>query len=64
MLGSKIANAPENMFAISFLHLELKREFKEDYAMVEKKIRQGLDYKFMCFLKGGYAFEGYYFWHF
>lgn len=58
MLGSKISNAPEkNSFAISFMHLRLRTECKEDYLGVgESKARQGLHYrvvKIMCSLEGG-----------
>lgn len=38
MLESKIANAPENNnFAVYFMHLKLRREFKEDYIKLEEK---------------------------
>ena len=37
MLESNISNAPENnTFAVSFMHLELGRECKEDYMEVEE----------------------------
>lgn len=41
MLGSKISNAQDNnSFATAFMHLRLRREFKEDYMRVgESKIR-------------------------
>lgn len=44
MLGSKISNALENnSFAFSFMHLELRKEFKEDYTKVgESKVGIGL----------------------
>lgn len=40
MPGSKISNASENdSFEISFIHLELRREHKEDYKKVgESKV--------------------------
>ena len=45
MLGIKISNALEsNSFAVSFMHLKLKRGHKEDYRKVgESKAGVGLD---------------------
>lgn len=42
--GSKTSNAPENAsFAASFMHLELRRQCKEDYMRVgESKAGTGL----------------------
>ena len=51
MKGSKIVNSPENnSFAVSFIHLRLRREPKEDYTEVgESKAGIGLqDRKIMC----------------
>ena len=44
MKGSKISIAPEsNSFADSFMHLNLRREYKEDYMEVgESKLGIGL----------------------
>lgn len=42
MPGNKIPNAPESdNFAGSFMHLKLRRGYKEDYMKVEEA-RQGL----------------------
>lgn len=43
--GNEISNAPENdSFSDSFMHLESRRDFKEDYMEVGEA-RQRLDYK-------------------
>lgn len=44
MQGSKTSNAPEHdSFAVPFIHLELKREFKEDHMNVgEGKVGKSL----------------------
>lgn len=39
---------------VSFLHLKLKREPKEDHRRVGEA-KWGLDYKIVCFLKGDYV---------
>ena len=64
MLETKISNAlANNSFTTSFKHLKLRKEHKEEYLKVGAR-KVGLDYrivkKIMCFLKGGYAFKGYY----
>ena len=45
MLGSKISNAlKNNRFAISFMHVRLRREHKEDYLRVEgSRVSIGLE---------------------
>ena len=51
MLGSKISVALENNnFAVSFIHLQLRRDHKEDYIMMgESKAGIGLqDYVLSC----------------
>lgn len=59
MPRSRISNAPEkNCSAVSFIHLELRRDPEEDYKKVEEsKAKQGLDYKILnkilCSLQGG-----------
>ena len=57
MPGSKISNTPQNYsFAVSFMHLKLRREHKEDTRRWQKA-KQGLNYrivnKIACSLKGG-----------
>ena len=45
VLGSKISSARENeSFVVSLIHLESRRESKEDYRKQEKA-RWGLDYR-------------------
>ena len=47
MQGSKISNAPENnSFALSFMHLKLRREFKEGYSKMGES-EEGLCLKMM-----------------
>ena len=44
MLGNKISDALENdSFAVSFIQLELRRDGKEDYMKVERKMSLCLD---------------------
>lgn len=56
-----MSDAPECQFAVSFMHLELRRELKEDYMRVgESKV--GFKYrianKIICSLESGHALEG------
>ena len=60
--GSKMSNAPENdSFAVSFIHVELRRDCKRDYVKVGES-NVGSVYrivnKILCFLEGGYASQG------
>lgn len=62
MPGSKLSNAPENdSFVVSFISLELRREYRKDYMKVGQS-RQGLGYrtinKITCFLEGSHACRG------
>lgn len=61
MLRSEISDAVEmDSFAMSFMHLVLRREHKEDYTEVGgSTARWGMDYrivnKITCSLEGGYG---------
>lgn len=59
MPGNKLSNAPENdSFVVSFIPLELRREYRKDYMKVGQS-RQGLGYrtvnKITCFLEGSHT---------
>ena len=57
MLGSKVSYTLENNIAVSFVHLNLRREQKKDYKKAGES-RWGLDYrilnKVMCSLEGSH----------
>lgn len=62
MQKSKISDAPENNFAVSFMHLKLRRGHKEDYMKVGEKSKAGIRLqdinKVVCSFEGGHILEG------
>lgn len=54
----------QRVIVCSFFYVfEIKENLRKITGGWEKG-RQELDYMIMCFLKGGYNFQGYNFWHF